>query len=258
MKVDNQFFRSALGGFNRQDVMAYIEKTQKEAAENASRLEKQAAQLQEEWETLRQELASCSQEREEFSKQLTDMTLRYNHAKNNWDAQAAAKESFRSDVAQRDETIRELTGENQKLFHRVQELEEQVSGFRQEKEKIAQLELEARQRSEALLADAGEKARITQTQAEAQAAATVREAEARAAAIASEAQAGAQALRRQTEEEIAAAAKECDALADSFRAVASHMTSELRKLDVTVEQLPINLNHLQDSLRALLERAGKE
>ena len=31
--MENTIFRSALGGFNRQDVMAYIEKAQKEAAE---------------------------------------------------------------------------------------------------------------------------------------------------------------------------------------------------------------------------------
>ena len=256
--MDNQFFRSALGGFNRQDVMAYIEKTQKEAAENAARLEKQAAELQEAGEAVRQELKSCTQERDEFSRQLEDMTLRYNHAKNNWDAQAAAKDSFRADVAQRDETIRELTEENQKLFHRVQEMEEQVAAFRQEKEKIAQLELEAHQRCEALLADAGERARITETQADAQASATVREAEAKAAAILSEAQARAQALQREMVEEIEGAVNQYNALFTSFHTITTHVASELRKLDVAVAQLPINFNHLQDRMEALLERAKKE
>lgn len=256
--MDNQFFRGSLGGFNRQDVMAYIEKTQKEAAENAERLEQQVSELRESEASVRRELESCSQEREDLSRQLTDMTLRYNHAKNNWEAQTAAKESFRSDVAQRDGAIRDLTGENQELFRRVQELEEQVAAFRQEKEKVAQLELEARGRCETLLAEAGEQARVTTAQAEAQASATVQEAEAKAAAILSDAQARAQALKKETAEEIEGAVGQYDALFTSFNTITSHVAGELRKLDVTVAQLPINFNHLQDSLHTLLERAKKE
>ena len=57
------------------------------------------------------------------------MTLKFNHAKNNWEAQAQAKESFRQDVAQRDQTVRELTEENQALFRRVQDLEDQLASL---------------------------------------------------------------------------------------------------------------------------------
>ena len=35
--MDNHIFRSALSGFNRQDVMEYIERTQKQAEEAARR-----------------------------------------------------------------------------------------------------------------------------------------------------------------------------------------------------------------------------
>ena len=36
--MDNHIFRSALSGFNRQDVMAYIERTQKQAEVSASQV----------------------------------------------------------------------------------------------------------------------------------------------------------------------------------------------------------------------------
>ena len=273
--MDNHIFRSALGGFNRQDVMEYIEKTQKEASENAARLEERAAQLEEQIAQLResgdaarQSLEECAQEKEELSKQLTDMTLRYNHAKNNWDAQAAAKESFRADVAQRDETIRELTEESQRRFQRVQELEEQVTAFRGEKEKIAQLELEARDRSAAAVAQAEEEARAMEAkakeeaqaavaQAREQAAGIIAEAEARADAIVTEAYTQAEAVRSETEEQVAGTVNQFNALFSSFDVIAGHITNELRKMDVTVAQLPINFNHLRDSLEALLERAKK-
>lgn len=267
--MDNHIFRSALSGFNRQDVMTYIEKTQKEAAEQIAALEAQVSELQEREGATRQALEACTAERDDLSRQLEDMTLRYSHAKNNWDAQAAAKESFRGDVAQRDETIRDLTGENQKLFHRVQELEEQVAAFRQEKEKVAQLELEARDRSAAVIAQAqeqaqdtrrqaGEEARAALEEAQGKAAALVSQAENQASDIVSQAQARAEAIRRESREHMEEAANQSKALFTSFDAIASHVSGELRKMDVTAAQLPISLNHLRDSLDALLEKAKEE
>ena len=46
--MDNHIFRSALSGFNRQDVMEYIERTQKQAEEAAARLEDQVRQARQE------------------------------------------------------------------------------------------------------------------------------------------------------------------------------------------------------------------
>ena len=264
--MDNHIFRSALSGFNRQDVMTYIEKTQKEASEQIAALEAQAAELREKGEANRQALEACTVEREDLARQLEDMTLRYNHAKNNWDAQSAAKESFRADVAQRDETIRDLTGENQKLFHRVQELEEQVAAFRQEKEKIAQLELEARDRSAAAVAQAQEQARNTErlageeaqailTQAKEEASAVMAQAEDRAETIITQAQGKAAAIRSDMEEQVESTVSQYKALFSSFDTIAAHVANELRKMDVTVAQLPISFNHLRDSLEDLLKKA---
>ena len=44
--MDNHIFRSAIGGFHRQDVMEYIERTQKQSEENTAWLESQVEQLQ--------------------------------------------------------------------------------------------------------------------------------------------------------------------------------------------------------------------
>ena len=111
------------------------------------------------------------------------MTLRYNHAKNNWDAQSEAKDSFRRDVAQRDETVRELTGENQRLFRQVQDLESQMDALRREKEKLTQLELDAHRRSDEVLSNAQAEAQALLEQAEAQARRTEEAARARAQAL---------------------------------------------------------------------------
>ena len=50
-------------------------------------------------------------------------------------------------------------------------------------------------------------------------------------------------------------AAEYDQLFQSFTAITGHISSELRKLDVTAAQLPISFNHLKEGLQQLQEQA---
>ena len=266
--MDNHIFRSALGGFNRQDVTEYIERTRKEAEEAAARLEEQVKTLQASEAEAREALESCTQEKEDLDQKLKDMTLQYTHAKNNWDAQSEAKESFRADVARQKGTIEDLTAENEKLSQRVQELERQAESLRREKERLTQLELDAQRRSEETEARASEEARsvvdaarrqaeeIT-ARAQTQADDITAKADAHAEAIVAEAKAQAEVLLRETEEQVEGTVNQFAALFSSFETITGHLNNELRKMDVTVSQLPISFNHLRDSLQALLERAKK-
>ena len=183
------------------------------------------------------------------------MTLKFNHAKNNWEAQAQAKESFRQDVTQRDQTVRELTEENQGLFRRVQDLEDQLASMRLEKERITQLELDAHQRADEVVAQASAQAQLIQTQAQAQADGTIRSANEEAQAAVAEARSQAQALLRAAAEKVGETAAAYDQLFQSFTSITSHISGELRKLDVTAAQLPISFNHLKDGLHQLQEQA---
>lgn len=253
--MDNHIFRSALSGFNRQDVMEYIERTQKQAEEAAAQLEDQARQAQQSWAEARQALDACTEEKEDLARQLEEMTLRFNHAKNNWEAQAQARESFRQDVAQRDQTVRDLTEENQGLFRRVQELEDQLAAMRLEKERITQLELDAHQRADEVVAQANAQAQALQAQAQAQADETVRAANEEAQAAVAGARSRAQDLLRAAEEKVGETAAEYDQLFQSFSAITTHISGELRKLDVTAAQLPISFNRLKEGLHQLQEQA---
>ncbi len=253
--MDNHIFRSALSGFNRQDVMEYIERTQKQAEEAAARLEDQVRQARQECDEARQALDACTEEKEALSRQLEEMTLKFNHAKNNWEAQAQAKESFRQDVTQRDQTVRELTEENQGLFRRVQDLEDQLASMRLEKERITQLELDAHQRADEVVAQASAQAQLIQTQAQAQADGTIHSANEEAQAAVAQARSQAQALLRAAAEKVGETAAAYDQLFQSFPSITSHISGELRKLDVTAAQLPISFNHLKDGLHQLQEQA---
>ena len=266
--MDNHIFRGALGGFNRQDVTEYIERTRKEAAEAAQRLEEQVKTLQDSEAEARQSLEDCGRQREELEGQLQEMTLRYTHAKNNWDAQAEAKEPFRADVARQKEEIAALTGEKEGLERRVRELEGQRESLRREKERLTQLELDAKRRSEELEAQAGRKAQETVeaarrqaeeivSRAQAQARDITEKADARAETIVAEAQAQSEVLLRDAQTQVEGAVNQFNTLYSSFETITGHLTNELRKLDVTVSQLPISFHHLHDSLQALLERSKK-
>ena len=86
--MDNHIFRGAALGFNRQDVMEYIERTQKQAEENAARLEAQAEDLRKSGEESRQALEDLTGEKEALARQLEDMTQSCEQAKSNWESQA--------------------------------------------------------------------------------------------------------------------------------------------------------------------------
>lgn len=249
--MDNHIFRSALSGFNRQDVMEYIERSQKQSEEAAARLEAQVQQLRQESGEARQALEECAAERETLSRQLEDMTLRYTHAKNNWEAQTQAKDSFRQDVVQRDQAVRELTEENQRLFRRVQELEEQIEAARLEKERVAQLELDAHRRADDILAQARSCAADTTADADAQARAAVEEAQERAAAIVADAQERAHAHLLDAEEKVGETAAEYGRLLQVFTSTTDGIVNELRRLDEAAAQLPPSFDRLRSGLAQL-------
>ena len=241
--MDNHIFRSAIGGFNRQDVMDYIEKTQKEAAENAAALEKQLDQVRRELAELGNELDGLAAQRDTLTEQLEEVTGRCETARANWESHAAMNETLRGDVSQRDTAIRELTGENQELFRRVQALEEELNGLRQEKEKVAQLELEAHKRGEEVIADAHARSELILSDARREAD-TIRE----------QADAAAAQLRRETAEQLQSAVDQYHGLVSSFGSIADHVAGELRKMGVTAAQLPICFDHAKSGLDAVMEK----
>ena len=226
--MDNHIFRSALRGFNRQDVMEYIERTQRQAGEAAASLEAQVEELRQRGDQTCQELDERTAERDELQKQLEEMTLRCNHAKHNWDAQAQAKESFRREVSDRDASIRELQEENRRLARQVEELMGQMDSLRRQKEQLAQLELDAHQRAGETLADAENQAQSTVAQAQSQADGILAQAQSQAEAmlaqsktqaesVAAQAEARSKRLLRETAEQVKGAAAQYEELFQAFQ-----------------------------------------
>lgn len=249
--MDNHIFRSAIGGFHRQDVMEYIERTQKQAEENAAWLESQVEQLQKSEEEARSALQTCEQERDRLAAELKEMTSKYNNAKNNWESQAQAKESSRRDVVQRDQTIRDLTEENQRLFHRLEELEGHMGNLRRQKEQLAQLELDAHQRADVVVEQAQAQARTITEAAEADAQAVTAQAQAQAQAILSDARSASQTVLKKAKISMEDTREDFGEVLENFQAVSGRIAEELKTLERTIGEFPVGLNALRKDLDEL-------
>ena len=137
--MDNHIFRSAALGFNRQDVMEYIEKTQKEVESAAADLSRRLDEALEELAGLRRELEDRTDETERLSGELAESREQYAQEK-------ARREELAGENARQSENMRTLTAERDRLDGEAAELRRQSDDVRREKEKLAQLELDAHRR----------------------------------------------------------------------------------------------------------------
>ena len=127
--------------------------------------------------------------------------------------------------------------------------------LRQEKERLAQLELDAHQRADELLARTQEEADLRLAEAQSRAEGLLRAADVQASDVLAQAQARREALLREAEEQITGATQLCGELFDSCERITAHIAGELRKLDVANTQLPIGLGSLKAGLADLREKA---
>ena len=223
--MDNHIFRSSLNGFNRQDVTAYIEKSQREATERMAELESQKELLRKSEEDCRCELEACTQERDALREQL--LAVEREHEKNKIEMTA-----------------------------RLQKMQDEVAAAHLEKESVAQLELEARKRAEELLEETRAQAEELLAQARSQAQALLTTTNEQAEGMIEAARQRAEEIRSDMEKQTRRTGDEVNELVSSVETIVTHVTAELRKMDVAVAQLPINFNHLKDGMKHVIELAS--
>lgn len=246
--MDNHIFRGAALGFNRQDVMEYIEKTQREG-------EAAAAALTEELNAARQELEDLRRQLEDGAAQREDLSAQLEESGRNCDEERAAREALEQETALQGEAIRSLTEERDRLAGEAAELRRQSEDVRREKEKLAQLELDAHRRADELMDQTREEAQNVLADAQSRAEGLLRAAEVQAAGTVAQAEARRDALLAETQEQIEGSARKCGELFDACERISAHIASELRKLDVANAQLPIGLGSLKTGLAELKDKA---
>ena len=145
--MDHPFRSAAFGGFNRQDVLDYLEKT---AAENA-RKKQELQQRLEEAEEDRRKLASQESDQEE---RVTILNRDRESLSQQLEQVKAVLEASREREEAQSRELEELRRERDSLRRRVAELEPGAAAYTAVKERAAGVELEAHCRAQNVLNEA--------------------------------------------------------------------------------------------------------
>ena len=150
--MDHPFRGSAFGGFNRQDVLNYLETTTKEAAARQQELEQQLEEAN--------QAASRQQSAlEESRSQAEHLTYENGELKAHMERASADLAELRDENGRLTTRLTSAEEELTALRARVAELEPDALAYRAVKERTAGVELEAHGRAQRIVADAEEQAR---------------------------------------------------------------------------------------------------
>lgn len=224
--MENTFKSSVFGGFNRDDVIRYIEKTALESKQQLEALEQESDGLCRENAELRDKLAAAERERDKLAEsydtasgaqealkkgltaaQETITELRAQLEDTTQKAAFAQKEHERLRAAQKAEHEREM----QKVLSELAELRAQAEEYGRVKAHIADIELSARERADALDA----------------------------------------ATRERLQAMIAACRGHCEQVLSTLGATCESVSNELKRADAAVAQLPEAFTTLEGQLDEL-------
>lgn len=216
--MDHPFRKAAVGGFNRQDVLDYVEKTAQEAAAREQ--------------SLRDQLAQAEQSRDEAAK----------------DA-----ETLRARVKELEEQAQTLTQERDRALGDQKELEDRIAELELNQEEQDRLLAESRQartqaeqRADALAADASAYTAIKDRTAGVEL-----RAHQRARAVEDQADREAQQLRAQLEQWLQKINREYDHLRSQVEAAVTHAGDQLNRAGECLDQVNALLGRQEDAFAEL-------
>lgn len=259
---NNTFKGSIFGGFNRQDVMNYIEKSSRESAalleENAERIRA----LEEELQQLRQKHGSLQAQSEETAAALAE-------ARVSLASEQAACADLRSTLERTQAENSENAAALAQARAQIEALQREVDEYHQLKKNIAEVEVDAKHRSDALIAQANATADEIRKKAEEESAALLHDADERAKKALSDANLSAAATRQKAEQhamlkrqQIAALLANCQsqyaAIMDSYRSSALQAATSIQKAQEAMTQLPAVFEKIGTGLNKLSETGQKK
>ncbi len=222
--MENNTFKSALfGGFRREDVIAYIQKSAAEFGERIAALEASEKKLEQENTELRGEVTSVTDARDRLSEALHE----------NFDKQEALSAELNTAKAELDELRSRLTAaeeERDRLRTEAETLRVQAKEYCAVKANLTELELAAHQRAEAYEAEVHSRADAYEAEAHRR----IDEHEAASAA--------------RLREKVADCRIRCDRLVASMEESCTGFSAQLHVADETVGRMPGALRTLLDEL----------
>ena len=157
--MDHPFRSAAVGGFNRQDVLDYLEKTAAENAQKQQELEKQLEQQKQELEQLRRRSGELEEREAIFSRERESMSRELEQTK-------GVLQDIRQREKAQSEELTQLRQERDRLRARVAALEPDAAAYAAVKDRTAGMELQAHCRAHAVQEQADQQARQVRRQME--------------------------------------------------------------------------------------------
>ena len=134
--MDNRFRSAAFGGFNRQDVMDYLERLVKEHNQALEQTNTQLTEARNEADQLREQAAQLREEARQAKEALERATAEQQNAQEQFDLLAA------------------LRSENERLRRQADQCQADADAYAAIKERTAGIELEAHRRAQAIVDEA--------------------------------------------------------------------------------------------------------
>lgn len=150
--MDHPFRNAAVGGFNRQDVLDYLEKTAAENTQKQQELEKQLEKQNQELEQLRSRVSELEERKAIFQRERENLSRELEQTK------TVLQDSRTREKAQGEE-LEQLRRERDSLRARVAALEPDAAAYAAVKDRTAGMELQAHCRAHAVQEQAEQQAR---------------------------------------------------------------------------------------------------
>lgn len=157
--AENSFRTAVVGGFNRQDVLNYIETSAKETKDRISSLQKEG-------ETAQKARTTAEKEAAELKKQVQALRKETESLRKTADERAASLKKVQNELIQEQTVCAALRKELDTLKAQTGQWESGAKAYAELKDRTATIELEARQRASAIESAAEEKAKKIRTAAE--------------------------------------------------------------------------------------------
>lgn len=211
--MDHPFRNAMFGGFNRQDVLTYLEQTAQEAAKHQQELESQLGQAQD---TMARQDAQLSEQQE----QLGLLRRENEELREKLEQANLALSSSRTQCSQSGNELEQAKRQVEELQAKVAQLEPGAAAYDAVKERTAGVELEAHRRAQAVQEQAQEQARQ---------------------------------LRRQMEQWMQKLEREYDSLRSQVESTVSHAADKLDKAGKCLEQVTALMEEQEVALEAIAQ-----
>lgn len=218
--MDHPFRSATFGGFNRQDVLTYLESTSKENTQKLESLQQQLEEQRASYEAALRDLEALRQQASQLEADLKQAQADRDEARRQLDQANAELSAVRTLQSQTARDLESAQADAARWQQSAAQLEPDAQLYRAVKERTAGVELEAHRRAQA---------------------------------IQEEAQAQAQQLHRNMEQWLAKVSKEYDALRSQVEATVSHAAAQLDRAGQSLEQVTTLLGEQDMALESLTQ-----